>query len=131
VFLSLICGALFMTSVMSACSKTQRTDTIHASLIALNAARDGLTEWDRVHQHDIIDTSKTREEATTTLAAYRARRDSVVAGFEVAYRALALAATQNDDPSLHAALLAATTIVESVKSLIGNGSAVVTGEGGK
>ncbi len=88
----------------AACNKDQRVNTIHASIVALDAARDGFVQWDHDHQMSIVDAATSREEGAAKLAAYRKKRQDVLDGFQIAYRALALAATQTDDPSLKAAL---------------------------
>jgi hypothetical protein len=119
VFASLVCVALLGCMMQSACTKSQRTDTLRTSLISLNAARDGFTSWDREHQQQIVDQSASRDEALKALETYRDRRKTVADGFEVAYRALALAATQTDDPSLNAALASSRDLVDAVKALIG------------
>lgn len=99
------------------CTSSQRIDTIRNSLVAVNAARDGFTAWDGQHQRDLVKRAATRVEAEAAIAAYHQGRQPVLDGFELAYRLLALAATQNDDPSLNAALLQVSTIVDLVKRL--------------
>lgn len=118
-FLSLVCLALFTTSTMSACNKSQRTDTLHAALVSVNAARDGFIAWDREHQQTIVDQASTKEDAFKALESYRTARQPVMDSFEVAYRALALAATQTDDPSLQAALALSGDLIDAVKKLMG------------
>jgi len=108
---------LFASSV--SCTKNRRQETLHDSIVAVNAARDGLTAWDRNHQQEIVDKATSREDGEAQLAAYRERRKTVADSFELAYRLIAVAATQNDDPSLKAALTAAAEIVDAAKKLIG------------
>lgn len=119
VFATLVCVALMGCLLQSACTKSQRVDTLHASLVSLNAARDGFTSWDREHQQQIVDQATNRDDAVNALESYRDRRKPVAESFEVAYRALALAATQTDDPSLNAALASSRDLVDAVKALIG------------
>ncbi len=118
VFASLVCVAL-LGCMLSACTKNQRVDTLRTSLISLNAARDGFTSWDRDHQQQIVNQATNRDDAVKALESYRDRRKPVAESFEVAYRALALAATQTDDPSLTAALESSRQLVDAVKALIG------------
>jgi len=110
---------LFMGSV--SCTKNKRADTLRQSVLAVNAARDGFSTWDRAHQQSIVDAATSREDGEAKLANYRDRRRPVVDGFEVAYRALAVAATQVDDPSLTAAIAKATELIDAVKQLTGGG----------
>lgn len=111
------CVVLFVSSV--SCSKSTRTDTLRASVVAVNAARDGFASWDRQHQQEIVEHAPTREEAEGALTTYRDRRVPVVDGFETAYRALAIAATQTDDPSLKSALAVSGELVDAIKRLMG------------
>lgn len=122
-FVAVICLLLFITSTMSACSQGQRQDTIRGSLIAINAARDGFASWDLTHQQQIVDESTTREDAASKLANYRQGRAQTLAEFEVAYRLIAVAATQSDDLSLSAALERAKTLVDAVHLLMGANAA--------
>lgn len=115
--LALVCLLLFVSSV--SCTQQDRANTLRASLTAVNTAKAGFVAWDRRHQMQIVEASKTREEAEGALFAYRARRTPVVEGFEVAYRALAVAATQTDEPSLRGALATAADLVDAVRRLIG------------
>lgn len=119
VFAMLACMALLGCMLQSSCTKSQRTDTLRTSLISLNAARDGFTSWDRDHQQQIVDQSDSRDEALKALESYRDRRKPVAESFEVAYRALALAATQTDEPSLNAAIASSRELIDAVKALIG------------
>ncbi len=104
---------------ISACAN-QRTSTIHSSLVAVNVARDGFVAWDRQHQHEIVKAATTRDEVQRNIADYIVKRAPVVEGFEAAYRALAIAATQSDDTSLAAALRAGAELFEQVKKLRGS-----------
>lgn len=117
-FLSLVCFVLFASQLGAACSNAQRHDTIHASLVSVNAARDGFLAWDRRHQQTIIDRAASREDAKRELGDYRATQTQVTEWFAVVYQALATAATENDEPSLTAAVHAATDIVGKIADLI-------------
>jgi len=117
VVLFLVCMALTAVSATTGCTKNQRVESIHASLVAVNAARDGFASWDNDQQQAIVAHATTREEATKALAEYRENRLKVSADFEVAYRLLAVAATQTDDLSLSAALTEASKLVEAIKKL--------------
>lgn len=116
--LSLICMAMMISSI--SCTKNERIETLHASLIAVNSARDGFVAWDLPHQQAIVEAATSHEQGAAALAAYQAKRKPVVDGFEVAYRAIALAATQTDDLSLQAALATAGDLIAAVKRLIGD-----------
>ncbi len=99
------------------CGSNSRTTAIQTSLVAVNAARDGFVAYDRQHQIDIADAATSKEEAKAQLQAYRKDRELLLHSFEVVYRALAIAATQNDAPSLTDAVRQATALAESIKKL--------------
>lgn len=110
---------VLILGLVAACNGSQRQKTLRATLVGMNAARDGLVVFDKSHQLAIVEKATTREDGEQQLAAYRAKRAPVVDGFELAYRLLALAATQNDDPSLKAALEASKSMLEAIRSLTG------------
>jgi nitrogen fixation/metabolism regulation signal transduction histidine kinase len=103
------------------CGERQRGDTLRTTITALNAARDGFVVWDRQHQHEIVERASSRDQATTELEQYRAKREVVSTGFAVAYRAVAVAATSADQKSLDTALAAAGELYEAIKKLMGGG----------
>lgn len=112
--------AVYALVLSSACSRSQRTDTIHATFVAVNGARDGFAVWDKNHQHAIMESARSREEGRDALARYReAQRPAIVEGFVVAYQTLAAAATASDDPSLKGAVAAAMHVIDAVKALTG------------
>lgn len=113
---------------LNACSKSVRTDTIHANIIAVDAARTGFAAWDRDHQHQLVETAASRDAGIMALASYRDKRATVVDAFVVAYQALATAATVSDDPSLIGALAAASRVIATVKALTEPGGSATAGD---
>lgn len=111
--------AILLAMLVAACSQNERVSTLHATIIAVNAARDGFTAWDRDHQQSLVTAATTREDAEKAIAEYRVAQTKIVSGFEVAYRALAVAATQTDDLSLKAALTAAAELLDAIQKLKG------------
>lgn len=105
---------------LEACTKDTRLSTLQASITAVNAARDGFVIYDRTHQTAILDQSATREVFTAKITAYRQERETILNTFEVVYRALAVAATQTDGPSLEAALAQAGELVTAIHKLTGD-----------
>lgn len=115
---SITCLLLFACTLGAACSKSQRQDTLRASLVTVNAARDGFTTWDVEHQQHLVEVAVDRETAVKAVSEYRAATQKpIVDGFTVAYRALAVAATQTDEPSLKAAIVSVTELVDAVRTL--------------
>lgn len=113
----LTCISLFIS--LSSCSRTRRNDTLRASVTAVNAARAGFTTWDRQHQQDIVAKATSKDEGRAALDRYRGLREAILDDFELVYRALAIAATQTDDPSLKGALAASAKLIGSVQSMTG------------
>lgn len=99
--------------------QTVRAHTLQTVLATVNAARDGLNEYDRQQAQHIIEGSPTREEYTAEVAAYTKQRAPVLQAFEVAYRALALAALQTDEVSMKQAMAAVGDLLDAVKKLTG------------
>lgn len=120
--LLLFVSMFFMLLVaVPACGPNKRAQSIQTTLIAVNAARDGFVAWDRQHQSNIVDTAAarqaTRDEVVRELDAYHIKRAKVTASFEIAYRALAIAATQSDEASLRAALAKAGELRDALLGL--------------
>jgi len=115
-----LCLALIAPLTAYGCG--QRQKALRATLVGLNAARDGFATWDMGHQKTIVEQATTREEAELKLATYRGERTAVVDVLELAYRALAAAATQSDEPSAKAALAAAGEALGAIRTLTGEAS---------
>lgn len=98
VTLAIMLGLVAMTWAWAGCGASARERTLNATLVTVNAARDGFIEHDRVTQLALVDAAPTREAAVAELAAYRKKREPVVEAFTAAYRALAIAAVLEDDP---------------------------------
>lgn len=123
--LAFVLSVLLATSLtLSACAQSQRQTAIHASVVAVDGARGAFVPWDREHQQGIVDADKaagkSREEVQSDIAAYRATQEKIKEGFTVVYRALSIAALQNDDPSLTTAITQSAALVDEVKKLMGS-----------
>ena len=114
---AIISLGLAIISVGSAYTKNQRLSTIHASLVSVNTARDEFASWDLEHQRRLLQEAATREEALAKIGTYEDRRRVVEHSFELAYRALALAATQADEASMSAAVSSVRSLDESIGKL--------------
>ncbi len=103
----------------AACGATAREKTIKATLITANVARDEFASWDLKHQHALVETSSSKDDATEKVAHYRKDQDRVVLGFTALYRLIATAAILEDDPKSLANLLAAAdqlyTLITEIK----------------
>lgn len=105
-----------------ACTHNDRTDTISATLLTVDAARDGLVAYDAKEQLALVGSAASRDDATTKLAAYRNARDAATgpAGLlATAYRGIAAAATANDATSLAAMQTAVAQFLAAVTPYLG------------
>ena len=91
--------------------------TLRATLIGLNAARDGFVTWDMAHQTDIVEAATTFEDGQNQLREYRQAREKVVLGFEVAYKLLAAAALDPSSANMSTMLAAAKDVYDVVIAL--------------
>jgi hypothetical protein len=116
---AIIALMLAVISIAASCTKNQRLSTIHASLVAVNTTRDEFAAWDLDHQRGLLASSSSREEVLAKIAAYEADPDrrKLIDGFELAYKALALAATQTDQATFDAAAEAVKALVDSFTKL--------------
>lgn len=110
-------AVLFLLCAIASCSASQRERTIKATLVAVNESRDAFVLFDRTTQAAIVATAPTYERGAAALVAYRQKREPVVDGFAVVYRAIAIAATVNDDPSVATMIAAAKDIASAWKAL--------------
>jgi hypothetical protein len=101
-----------------ACSAGTREKTISTTLTAITAADHALVTFDREHQLDIVAHAPDKATAKDELAAYRDGRDKVKDGLTGAYRAVAVAATVNNDQTLAAMLQAASILEQELKELV-------------
>lgn len=99
----------------------QRAETLHASVVAVKAAKDGFVQWNQQHEDTIVATAKSRDEVLAARDAYVAKRKPVLDAFLFAFQALAIAATQTDDPSFKTAQAAATTAITAATSFSAGG----------
>jgi hypothetical protein len=93
------------------CGASARQKTLATTLVALDGASSTLVAYDQQHQAAIVAGATSLEDGKAKLAAWRADRTKIVDALAAAYRALALAATLNDDPKSLTNLAAAAAIV--------------------
>lgn len=108
---------LLVLYLLATCGgQSQRERTIKATLVAVNQARDAFIAFDSKTQDLIADTAPSVARGMELFAAYRAKRELVVKAFELAYRAIAIAATANDDPSFKSMLDAVRAITKAYEN---------------
>lgn len=102
------------------CGPNAKQKALRTTLTGLNAARDGFVGWDNVHQQGIVDDATSLEDGKAKLKAYRAKREKAVVAFEIAYRAVAVAALDMTTANVGEALRAAGDLFDLVRELMGN-----------
>ncbi len=116
----LLLTCLTLVTMSVSCSKNQRNDTLHGSLVTVDTAYDRFIDWNAAHEQDLAKAAPTRELAEKAVADYQAKRQPVLDGIHVVYKLLALAATQTDDPSFKRAVAAAADLVRAIHALMGD-----------
>ena len=96
---------LIVLVALAACGASAREKVIHATLVSVNSAREGFTQFDRQKQQSIVEAATSLDDGRTRLADYRKKREPVVDAFTTVYRAIAIAAVVSDDPTSLSMLL--------------------------
>lgn len=117
----LLCAGLVIipSSCASTATSSGRSTTLHDATIVLQGIDDVFLVWDAQHEKDIVAQATSQAASDAALAAYRAVRDKIIASLKLAFDAIHLASSENDAPSLQAALAAAAQIEADIKTLIG------------
>lgn len=111
--------ALLVLVFLTGCGAHQRESTIKAALVTVDASRETFLAYDATEQADIVAHATSPEAGRAELTKYRDKRGTVEKTLEGAYRAIALAATLNDDHSMNGLTAAVLQVVEAVGSLTG------------
>lgn len=109
------CGCLLLTA--PGCGASQRSKTMHATVVSLNAARDGFLAWDDQHQTALVASSVSHEDGMIQLAAYHVRRQVVIDALALAYQMASDAATFTGNVTLRQALDAYTAVTKVIADL--------------
>lgn len=112
----LVCLAMFATV---SCAASQRESAIKAALVTADATSAAFVAYDSSRQDEIAAAATSLEDGKAKLAEYRGKRAKAEKAFAVAYRAIAVAATLNDDQSIAALQTAVADVVAAVKELTG------------
>jgi hypothetical protein len=102
-----------------ACGPNAKQKALKTTLAGVNAARDGFVAWDYAHQQGIVDDATSLEDGKAKLKAYREKREKAVISFEIAYRALAVAALDLTAANVGEALRAAGDLFDLTRQLMG------------
>ena len=104
---------------LPACGASQRETTIKTALVTVDTARDSFVAFDASEQSMIVNKATSLDDGKAQLATYRDRRVKIVEAFTVAYRAIAAAATINDDPSIAGLSAALAQLLAAVTTITG------------
>jgi outer membrane murein-binding lipoprotein Lpp len=115
---AITCGVIALALVLSACGAGAHQKTIATTLATLNAASDTFVAYDKDHRSEIVAKAKSHEQGQAALNEWDSTVETVTVGLEAAYKAVAVAATLNDDQSL-ASMIAAALIVKSELETLG------------
>ena len=110
--------AIPLLVAFAACSASARQKTIATTLATLNVASDTFVAYDKDHRSNIVAKATSHEQGVAALNEWDGTVQTVTVGLEAAYKAVATAATLNDDQSL-ASMLAASLIVKSELETLG------------
>jgi hypothetical protein len=99
------------------CAGSRQQKTIESTFHALNAAKDGFLIWDNSHQQSIVNRATSFEEGRIKIFVYREKREAIISAFEVAYRAIALAALDKSETNVDEALKRAKDVFDAIRIL--------------
>ncbi|MDQ3153614.1 MAG: hypothetical protein M3R63_18510 [Actinomycetota bacterium] len=111
---------LGLVAVMVACGPGAKERALRTTLTGVNAARAAFVTWDGLAQDRIVEEATSLASGQHELEQHRAKRAALVAAFEGAYFALAIAATDRKDHDLASAALAAAKLYALYRALVGD-----------
>ena len=112
--------AVFSLLILAGCPDVHQK-VLRGTLNGLNTARDGFVTWDMGHQTDLVEKAVTFEDGQNKLRTYRQDREKVVFAFEVAYKALAVAALDPSTATVAVVITAAKDVYDLIM-LLKNGA---------
>lgn len=111
-------GSMFVIAAsLGGCGGNQRMKVVQSSVLAVDTARDVFLVYVQEHQLKIVADATSREESEQKVATFTAKRDKVDEGFKIAYDALKLAAKNEDELTLQAALDAVKDLLSRLANL--------------
>lgn len=91
------CQVTMVASNLASCTSHGRQDTIHATYLTTNAARDAFVAWDKQHQAEIVAGATSHDDGIAKLSAYHEKRAEVADLFVKMYQSIVAAQEANDD----------------------------------
>lgn len=114
-------GALLLVMLIAsssmACGASTREKTIRVTLTTTDAARTAFEAFDQPYQQALLNKAPDKPTFDKQLADYRAKQAKILAAFAVVYRAIAAAATVNDQPTFDGMVQAALILSGALRDL--------------
>jgi hypothetical protein len=86
-----------VVAVVLGCGAAQKEHRLRATLLVIDAAREAFVRWDGERQALIVLHATSRDDGKHRLTNHRVARELIVAAFQAAYAAVALAAIEPSD----------------------------------
>ncbi len=103
--------------IFAACSASAREKTIQTTLAATDTARAAFNTFDLSYQQGLLAKATDKPTLDKAIADYRGKQSKVLVAFAVVYRAIAAAATVNDQPTLDGMVQAALILSGMLRDL--------------
>jgi hypothetical protein len=109
---------LAVANLTAACGASGREKTIQTTLLAVNAASDAFVRFDQDKRTEIVTKATSHEQGVALLNEWDGTVAKVQLAIGAAYKAIATAATLNDDHSL-AGMVSAALILKTELDTLG------------
>ena len=104
-------------ATLEACGSNARKESIHATFVTTNAARDAFITWDKQHQHEIVSNATSHDDGVAKLHAYYEKQAEIANLFVKMYQSIAAAQLANDDVSITAMVNLALQVKMTVDAI--------------
>jgi hypothetical protein len=99
------------------CTPSQRQTTIKTTLATVDASAAAFVAYDKTHQTQIVANATDKPSGESALGDWRKKQTTVGLTIAGAYRAVAIAATLEDDQSLQSMAQAALILAQELRDL--------------
>lgn len=110
---------LILAIMLVACAASQRQDTLKTAVVTIDTTHAAWIAYDTATQATIVANATSAADVAAKLAAYRVNQAKIEGLFNAAYRAVAAAATANDDPSITGMQAALALLATAVAPYLG------------
>lgn len=112
-----VAAGVVLAWLVAGCGASQRERTIRDTFAATDAAAAGFVAFDGRHQHDLVVAAKSEPEGKAALEMWRVNQLRAEMAIAAVYRAIAVAATIEDDKSLEGMIQAALILSQELKAI--------------